>query len=79
MISAGTLIKTAREAGYREVMVAVRNGKDKVVGSSLVQNFCPRCDKKRLIRFRKVRKTGPGKPLVDRCWDTNCGFKREVI
>ena len=59
------LVMAARAAGYREL----------IVKRSIVLTMCPKCNRKRVIRFRK---TAGGKvdKMIDRCW--GCDYKAWV-
>lgn len=59
------LVRAARAAGYRE-LIKLR---------SIVLTVCPKCGKKRVIRFRKVA-SGQSQDMVDRCW--GCDYKAWV-
>lgn len=66
--SASKLIIAARAVGYVELLV----GRSK----SIFQTFCPDCNEKRVIRFRKAKRAAKGPKLLDRCY--GCGYKMPV-
>ena len=66
--SASKLVVAARAAGYHELPV----GRSK----KIFQSLCPDCNKKRIIRFHKVKRV-KGPKLIDRCY--GCGYSEKVL